>query len=472
MLAENEDRFRGDQGRETFDIAMAERSGDINRQIAVLRDRVSREPGEWEASFRLARALLRARKPHEAQKILLAFAGFRDPGVDPVASANNAREGAWLLYWNGEPVLARALAETAMSFHTGAAAEMAAARYIAHIGRDYRKALEWEEVRNRRYPSDLAWANIAYYAFLLGDESKGWEALRQASDLARDGRSLFAVHAGLRKTNADRDRTVAYIEGWRVGSRRADVDGATRATLALTALTMDRDPGDEDLTILRRFGGATRDRDLRLFGEGYYAFLRGDHGGAINPLTEAYAMTLNASFPGRKSFAYPLPYLTYALARSGRMDEAKALVGQFSERVGRDNFYWLAQAMIDGMEGRHERALDGLWYAFVDPPSPGDFAIPPLYQVLEAAEELYEATKEARYRALLADMAMRVRIAWPFAWAYAFEARYTRNPESRRAAIAATLYLDPRSSRLKSIPSNDREEARALLAKAPPFRGR
>jgi len=472
LLAENEDRFRGDPKRESFDIAMAERSGDISRQIAVLKDRVVREPGEWEASFRLARALLRARRPYEAEKVLTSFAGFRDPGVDRVASANNAREGAWLLYWNGEPVLARALAETAMSFHTGAEAEMAAARYIAHMGRDYRKAMEWEELRNQRYPSDIARANIAYYAFMLGQEGKGWAALQQASELARDGRSLFAVHAGLRKANADRDETAAYIERWRVGSRRPDTDAWTRATLALTALTMDRNPDESDLAIIRRFGGATGDRGLQLFGEGYYAFRRGDYGAAVEPLAKVYAMTLARSSPGRKSLAYPLPYLTYALARSGSMDEAKMLLERFSEQAERDNFFWMARAMVDGLEGRHERALEGLWYAFVDPPSQGNFAIPPLYQVLEAAEELHRATQDDRYRALLADMATRVRIAWPFAWAYAFEARYTRNPESRRAAIAAAMYLDPRSARLQGVSPKDRDDARAMLAKAPPFRPR
>jgi len=472
LLAENEDRFRGNPERESFDIAMAERWGDINRQIAVLKDRVVREPGEWEASFRLASALLRARRPYEAEKVLTSFAGFRDPGVDRVVSANNAREGAWLLYWNGEPVLARALAETAMSCRTGAGAEMAAARYIAHMGRDYRKAMEWEELRNQRYPSDIARANIAYYAFLLGQDSKGWAALQEASELARDGRSLFAVHAGLRKTNADRDQTAAYIERWRVGSRRPDTDAWTRATLALTALTMDRNPDESDLAIIRRFGGATADRSLQLFGEGYYSFRRGDYGAAVEPLAKVYAMTLARSTPGRKSFAYPLPYLTYALARSGSMDEAKMLLERFSEQVERDNFFWMARAMVDGLEGRHERALEGLWYAFVDPPPQGNFAIPPLYQVLEAAEELHRATQDERYRALLADMATRVRIAWPFAWAYAFEARYARNPESRRAAIAAAMYLDPRSARLQGVSPKDREEARALLAKAPPFRPR
>ncbi|MFN0299034.1 MAG: hypothetical protein ACKVQU_01640 [Burkholderiales bacterium] len=116
---------------------------------------------------------------------------------------------------------------------------------------------------------------------------------------------------------------------------------------------------------------------------------------------------INVSINSKRAISYPPPYMTLALAETGKAAEAEAMVRSFRERA-RPDFYWIiAQAYLDAMGGRHEPSREKLWEAFASRPP---------------------------YRAL-----------------------------------AIGLYLDPLSDRLAGIDADTQREALARLAQSNPF---
>ncbi len=202
---------------------------------------------------------------------------------------------------------------------------------------------------------------------------------------------------------------------------------------------------------------------------GYLAIKQGEFASAATHLRPLNDALINVSINQKRAVSYPLPYMTLALAKSGKAAEAEAMVRSFRERA-RPDFYWLiAQAYLDALSGRHETSREKLWEAFVSQPPLEDLPIQPPFQLLEACEQLLVLTGDEGYRTLLVDFARRTQIRWPWSWAYTFEAKHNAEPESRRRALAIGLYLDPLSERLAGIDAGERREAAARLAQANPF---
>jgi hypothetical protein len=131
---------------------------------------------------------------------------------------------------------------------------------------------------------------------------------------------------------------------------------------------------------------------------------------------------------------------------------------------------YLALAMVNGGKGRVEAALDNLVRARASMPPIEDRAIFPRYQVLEAAERLYQFSNDERYREFLVETARRYAVVDPFqAWTHAFVGAYAGNARERREALARALYLDPQSLHASQAPAADRAAALKTLERGNPF---
>jgi hypothetical protein len=102
--------------------------------------------------------------------------------------------------------------------------------------------------------------------------------------------------------------------------------------------------------------------------------------------------------------------------------------------------------------------------------APSDF-----HAVFEAYLErrwwLFDATRDARYRAIALDWAKKNQALNPwFAWPWAVEARLSTNPEQRNRAVAMTYYLDRKSRRLGTLPKEEVTKAVKEYANRNPFR--
>ncbi len=472
LLKDNQDRFRGSSRRLSFDLKMAQEGGDLAAEIAVYRAQIAEGSPEWKLYEQAARALLRDRQPHEAEAALAAWPGFKNQQTNQVVVSNNFGSAALLLHWAGEPALARPFAESAVQMNTGSSTTMQATSLLAHQRRDWKSAQAAETQRFARYKNPDAASALAWYAFLDGDQATGWVAVQRAANMDISIWPVSAALAGLRLSAADEAKSLAQTNAWKRPAGPAYAEALIKEVMALQVLGMDRIVRTDTSAILASYGGKSGDRGIQLFGQGFLAYRRGDFKAMAAPIQDLHSALLNVSINQQKPHAYTLPYVALALEKNGQSEAASRVVEDYRARVAGDGLYLIAQGVLEGLRGHHDAALDLLWNAFGRLPHDELFTLPVMYIYLEAVETVYEHTKDERYRDLMVETATRYRRAWPFAWAYAFEAKYARQTAVRRDAIAATLVLDPLSARLASLPASEIEDGRRQLAKEHPLRSR
>jgi hypothetical protein len=94
----------------------------------------------------------------------------------------------------------------------------------------------------------------------------------------------------------------------------------------------------------------------------------------------------------------------------------------------------------------------------------------PNYEYAEIVELLYESTKDVRYRNLALDWVRKCQKKQPWhAWAYAMDAKLSREGPERNRAIAMAYYLDRNSERLKTVPKREIESAVKEFGSRNPF---
>ena len=472
LLKDNQDRFRGSTRRLDFDLKGAQESGDLKGEISAYRAQIAEGAPEWKLYEQTAYALLRDRQPQEAQTALAAWPGFKDQQTNRVVVSNHFGDAALLLHRAGEPALARPFAEAAVQMDTGSGTVMQAASLLAHQRRDWNSAQAIEARRLARYNSIDAASALAWYAFLGGDQAAGWSAVQRAADMEISIWPVSAALAGLRIGAADEAKSLGQTNAWKRPSGPPYAEALIKEVMALQVLAIDRPQRADTPALFASFGGKSGDRGIQLFGQGYLAYRRGDFKAMLAPIQDLHASLLNVSINSQKPHAYTLPYVAMALEKNGHADAATKAVEDYRQRVASDGLYLLSFGILEGLRGRHDSALNALWNAYGKLPPDQLFTLPIMLEYLEAVETLYESSKEERYRDLMVETATRYRRAWPFAWAYAFEAKYAKEPSVRRDAIAATLALDPLSARLASLPAAEMEEGRRQLAKENPLRGK
>jgi len=93
------------------------------------------------------------------------------------------------------------------------------------------------------------------------------------------------------------------------------------------------------------------------------------------------------------------------------------------------------------------------------------------YQIVELCEWLYEDSKDKRHRELALKWSKDYQVIQPmFAWAYAIEAKYTRNTKDKIRALAFAQHLDPQSARIAGFSKRDKAKASKWMKKHNPFK--
>jgi len=233
---------------------------------------------------------------------------------------------------------------------------------------------------------------------------------------------------------------------------------------------LDRSPGDKTFAYVVTSTGNTADPIYAPLATGYRAFKRGDYASAIDQLTKLTDAGIRQSPSAQQQGPLAVPYLAASLTKVGRGQEARALLSDFQKRAGRDFYYLLGSAYVQGLSGDTRAGLDNLWQAQLSWPEMGKAPIPPPFQLLESAEKLYELTGDARYKEALLDLARRQRVMWPWWWAYAFEAKYASDPRDREAALGVALFLDAQSEHLAGFNEAQRKRAQRWFAANNPFK--
>jgi hypothetical protein len=466
-------RFHGSQAREKFIASLARETGDIGLEMQSYREAITASPLTWENYFGLARALLRQGKPEDAQKAMLGFPLFAKPDGNPVAIGNDAFDGAWLLLKTGYPQLAMPLYRVSADIDTGSAAQMMSQTSLSLMAGDMKSAAGHLERELERYRQSHVAGYYIEQLFFLGESSTAWKSFdRWSRTMRNSGEPYWASIVGHRLLGHTEAQTLEFVEKWNRGTSDAGEGGVLRDSMAFMALYLDRPPRPESLEKIRKINSSHGDRSLVHIATGYDAFLKRDYPGVLRGWNQLHASMMNLSFRTKTSYGYTLPYFALAHAAAGSMASFLPVLDQYGTQLPGSFDYLLAKAVVAATAGDFDAARDFFWHAFVERPGTGARPIHTALQHLEILEAVYELTRDDRYRALIADQARRVALSWPAAFAYAFEAKYTSDAESRIAALAMALHLDRASAHIAHFSVADRAKARERLARHKPFAAR
>jgi hypothetical protein len=468
VAAQAQERFIGNSERENFLLSLAEESGDTAGYVAILEQGIGSQPEEWNAYYRLARAQLVARHPEQAQRTLLAFPLFRSSNANLPALAAQANAGGDLLLYVGEPTLSRMLYQLSAQYAAESAAGMRSQLRLAELAGHWAQARDWGRQLYERYKDPWGITHAARASFLIGESDDGFRAFFEGSKQIEDIRPWSAALVGHRIAATPEDELIGFARRWKALSGNSVAENSLRDHFLFNALLVDRSVSDKTVQFLLASTEKNGDALHHSWIVGYNAFQRADFAHAAEAFVGLAAQAAAKSESVRAISAPALPYAVASLARSGKMDQARALLGSSQEKLGRDFYTLLAAAYLQGMSGDHARALQTLWQAHVASPPLAEATVSPLYQLLEACEKLQAWTGDDRYRQLLVDLARRQREIWPWSWAYAFEAKHTKDGAERELALAS--FLDPQSEHLSGFAKGQREAALAWLERNRPFK--
>ncbi|HTS52897.1 MAG TPA: hypothetical protein VMH26_06455, partial [Burkholderiales bacterium] len=458
--------------RDDFLLKLAERKRDTAGYAALIEQKIREQPEEWSLYYRLAQAHLQAHQPERAQRALLDYPRWRGGKADGDALSNQAQESGMLLLRAGEAELARPLFQLGAQSRSGSGGQLWSGLWLARLDHNWPEIRSWGRQLHQQHKDAAGLSDAAYASFLMGDVEEGWRTFYEASKQFEDERPWAAAVAGHRIAATSDDELVGFAKRWKSLSGDARAEAILRQHFVFSALMLDRTPSERAFASLVSPAGSAADPTYAWLAQGYRAFKRGDYAGAIDHLTRLTEVDISQSQNAQRQMAFALPYLTASLVEAGRDAEAQALLAQFQKRAGRDFYYLLASAYLQGLGGDARASLDSLWEAQINWPDLASVVAPPSFQVLETCERLYELTGDARFKNALLDLARRQRVLWPWSWAYAFEAKYAADPQEREAALGVALFLDAQSEHLAGFSAAQRKRAQRWFAANNPFKSK
>ena len=486
LESEVERRFHGHPARTSFLSSRHKQSGDPDAAKSVLLDAVEAGTTEWRPYRTLAVMHAIEGRPQDSVNVALQYPLFgRADSSARVALSNRAYEVGSYLYWAGAYEQARPLYELAAGYGTGSAADMASRVRLALLDHDYAAALGETVRRVRRYESAYAMRDMISLLVLLGQPEEAemiaegitpllnkpviWHGLLNLHRYRNYGLDEIVrwAHSAGRDSHIDKSGNLAeryvFIAGVldRVADQKlvdilADENSEVPARMEPSRPYTDPEFPNRERYVLYRLAKAMA------------SFHAGDYAAAATEFRSASQVQRLAGF---------LPYHVLASVKAEEDHSVRRYVStlerrkQINDRLGEPgpgaNFdYYLANAVLLGMDGDVSGALGMLIHANAAIRHTENRLIFTRYQVLDIAEILFSETGDERFRDFLVDLARRNAIIEPSnAWAHAFLAKHTQSGSERLRAATRALALDPQSHRANQLNPQIVEKA-AKAAKA------
>lgn len=509
LLAEIEGRFVGHPAKLELMTEALERSGDTGILDSIYRSLIAEGDTEWEPYEKIAKSLFMQGAYADAVQIVLQYPGFSQSGLkDAVTLTSYAYEMGSMFFWVGAYEQARPLYEMAVAYRTGSEGALASESRLAILDGDLARAADISLQRARRYDSIFAYRDYIAFLHVFGQRDAAWDLFDVLVLRSRSPEIWAAALAGHRIEGASEKQ----IAGWLMAPARRNIKTEETAIHRLHLAThygllsgiMDRVPSAEWSETLAAidpgpsvlvgpgggaelagpgFGGAGPGRtvlgpaepfrgerpfpkepgeQLELLASIVTAGLRSLY---LQRYDDAFTVFDDASyFYDLKEF---LPYYAWASAKTGETSRIETYLNHRASVPARQNTLnlhslddSLARAYIAGIRGQHGEALARLAEALHNLPTTATRSVFTFYQIVEAAEVLFDDTRHEPYRQLALNLARRHIVIQPhIAWPYAFVAKLTEDKEERIRNLAMALHLDPGSWRASQFSSSERKEA-------------
>jgi len=491
LITRNMGRFNGSPNKIKFLVDYFEKRGDDQKALQQCEDSIPVIPGVWTPYYELGMLYLKRGSTLKAKETFDRYSLFRSADrsdeartVNTVALSNYAYEAGNAMHRTGAFQEARPFLELSAGYQTGSGSGMLSEYKLAMYEGNYRQAAESALTRGRRYERTNAYADYLrllrivwkspdvdslFFNLNMMDHSViHWDPI--LTSLRMDGKDDNAVRLWLSensKKKIKREQAESYYLKAFLVDRGPDSSLADRIeNIEKHVPTIDtgqplavvHNSRRVEIPSLRGLFATSRnalvlkqyDKATALFDpwmDGPFLILRGD-GRAL------------------------MPMLAWSGAKVGRKDAVEKTLKWYTGERGRDFESWLATAMIQAAGRDHENALKSLDLARANINSSLSETrfVPAWYQLVEMCELLFEDTQVDAYRDRVLELARMYQKVDPLeSWAYAVEAKYAKTEDERIRPLAITLYLDPRSFHVSTIPGQEKERALKWFKKNNPF---
>lgn len=419
-----------------------------------------------------------------ASRVFMEFPGLKLGRDNPVAVANYAYQAGSLFYWGGDFARAVPLYTIAARLNTGSDSSLSSATRLALLSGDYLEALQGSLERAKRYGTPSAYGDYLGLLHAFGYSKQAWQPfgtlVRQTENPdpiwqsalvghRLQGASLADIAAWVQQQPVPASTTAygalpaasygaMYFVHAALTDRVVSADALARIEALLPPLKVP-DPAHPKTAQTIREAKAE-------YAEAYSALQEGRFDAAMGLLDE-----VRRGYRDQAYTAFVLPAYAYAAVRSQHTEQIENVLAGVPPAFQKADYH-LAKAIVDGLAGKREQAMQHLELALAKR-KPLDFWSPlsPEYAYAEVCEWLFETTHDARYRDAAVDWAKKNEKFHPWvSWPYAIEARWTTDRAARQGAIAMAHYLDPNSERLRAIPKAQITQAVRAFAGRNPFR--
>lgn len=514
VITELGSRFTGHPERDALWAFAGQAAGQNSADpLAQLRAAIENDPEVWDNYLALGNAIVASGGRYEdAGKAFLSYPDFRKKNPpNPVGISNAAYEAGSLLFWQGQPDLAKPLYQIAADLDTGSDASMSSALRLQLLAGDYRSAAFGSLERATRYSNPYAYRDYLSFLHAFGMSDEAWMGFSQVMAAFDVPQVWVSALVGHRRSGIDEAAVRAWllkpeIRGAQFKAQRFapyyailwnSTDRLPPTDFGALVEKLDGPPvshiDSDGRTVLRPHPldpngfeslkpspfranvspklaeGTAVKSDLAYFADAYAALRRRNYRGAVtkfNTLADRYP--IEKMIPIQQAdTAFALPYFAYAAAKTG---DTVGLEKYVQGLTNHDFDYWLARAFFAGVRKDVAAAQSALEAAFRARPHTDYRPIMTEYQYAEACEWLYQETHDARFIAMLLDwVKSHQRIQPTHAWAYAMQYTYEKTAPDRMRALALTYYLDPASERITGAPKSDVDRAKSWLKDHNPF---
>lgn len=453
LLEQNRHRFAGHPDRLKLLAGVEEKKGNIEAAIQLYRDTIAVLPTVWDFYRELAKLQLKSGQLQEACSTFRSYPPFADKEPkNSVALSNYAFFAGWELLKQGGSDEARIFFQLTANYDTGSAAELDAQYYLELLDANYQQGTLQKLKAVKRYQQGSDYEDYINLLHVMGLRE---EARAIFSNLDQRRFSPHVWNGALVGLRMDGKTTHEILE-WVKSNLKEQMNGAF-----LLNQMIDHAPEPELQQLMKDKVQPGEWTSYLTFAETYDLVRTKQFKQVVTTLDKTSGKVIDPNL---------LSYMVMSCRMTNQTVPLSSILKEHLKFKGDDFDYRLAQAILAGLDNRHEMALEHLNAAWRRLPSNKDRHLPSLFQLSETCEWLYEQTRDPRYLDNGLKFAKLHQMIKPtIAWAYAYEAKWTTSETDRRRALGTTMYLDRTSLRIEAFPQNEKDAALEAFMKNNPF---
>ncbi len=496
-------RFSGNPNWIPLKAKLCKLSGQYEALKDIYKKGIDETPLFWANYEALGLEYLRSGDYEQANAIFMEYPPFTDKegGYHRVSLSNTSYMAGCHFFWRGDHHSAKTFYQIAADLDTGSEGSLTSKVRLNLINRDLNTAAVYSMRRAKRYNSKYAYRDYMSLLHVLGQSEIAWPIFDSLIGRFDTPQIWTSALIGHRINSTSKEDLKTWI------NHKSDlVNGKTNypARFALLSL-IDRKPDLSDAEFIKDIelnkivlppkaeDGEMKEKIETL---GYtdtsfipaqkmndaiatagppnryhtialsYLYLKQQSYDKAFDALKRLSLYLNLKTPAGRQI---LPYAVFAVIKSGNDHLLERLISQDFINF-RDYDMTLAKAVQVGLQQDHDESLALFNKAFNNRPHTENRLFFPWYQIVELLEWLYIETGEKQYLDQALTWARSHQVVQPmFAWAFAFEAKYTTDPPKKMRALAYAQYLDKDSAWISHFSNEVKTKAAVWFESHNPF---